>query len=177
MQVSSSKRLCQRMRRQLTSPPTQQVAKIALSLLAIAGADAAVIERTPLAVATVTPYLAPLCKTVDVVFSNLCTFNPVTLTQSGRCQNVPNTCNVHYPASFTASTNQDNGGSCQVVVYSESGCTGSPISSGALSTQQSGCIESTYPGKAVTDGVGLVNGGNILPFGFKSAQLVCGGQY
>ncbi|KAK6864637.1 hypothetical protein PG990_005921 [Apiospora arundinis] len=153
----------------------QQFTKVVLSLLAIAGADAAVIERTYDSIATVTPYLAPLCKTADPVFSNLCTFDPVSLTQSNGCQNIPNTCNIHYPASFTASLNQNNGGSCQVVVYSESGCTGNPIQSGGLSTQQSGCVESTYPGKLVTGGgLGVVNGGNILPFGFKSVKLVCG---
>ncbi|KAK7951301.1 uncharacterized protein PG986_007029 [Apiospora aurea] len=155
----------------------QQVAKIALSFLAIAGAYAAAIDRPAGNIATLTPYLAPLCKTADPVFSNLCTFSPVTLSQSGECQNIPNTCNIHYPASFTASLNQNNGGGCQVVVYSESGCTGSPISSGGLSTDQTGCVESTYPGKLVSGGgLGVVNGGNILPFGFKSANLVCGGQ-
>lgn len=131
----------------------------------------------PVSIATLTPYLAPLCKTADPVFSNLCTFNPVSLTPSNGCQNIPNSCNIHYPASFTASLSLNNGGACQVVVYSESGCTGSPIKSGGLSTDQTGCIESTYPGKLVGGGgLGVVNGGNILPFGFKSANLDCSGQ-
>ncbi|KAK7907905.1 hypothetical protein PG985_015208 [Apiospora marii] len=154
----------------------QQFTKIVLSLVAIAGADAAAIERAFPPIATLTPYLAPLCKTADPIFSNLCTFNPVSLTQGG-CQNIPNTCNIHYPASFTASLNQDNGGVCQVVVYSEPGCTGSPIKSGGLSTSQTGCVGSTYPGKLVggLPAVGLVDGGQALPFGFQSAQLICGG--
>lgn len=157
--------------------PIQQAAKNVLFLFAIAGADAAVIERALPPVATLTPYLAPLCKAADPLFSKLCTFKPVDLAQ-GACQNIPNKCNIHYPASFTASLNQDNGGACQVVVYADSGCTGKAIKSGGLSTSQSGCVGTTNPEKLVggdLPGLGLVDGSQALPFGFLSAQLVCGG--
>ncbi|KAK7970569.1 hypothetical protein PG996_001002 [Apiospora saccharicola] len=155
--------------------PTQQVVNVVLPLLAVVGAHAAVIERAPLApVATVALYLAPTCETLNPVFQNLCTFDPVTLAQ-GVCQNIANTCNVHYPASFKASLNKNNGGACQVYVYPNSDCTGRPIESGSLSTTQTGCVGTTYPGKVVTKlPGGLVDGSQVLPFGLQSAKLVCG---
>ncbi|KAL0943328.1 uncharacterized protein CTRU02_201214 [Colletotrichum truncatum] len=120
--------------------------------------------------AIVSPFLAPACQLTDIATEALCKFPNIALTP-GQCQDVQHPCAIHPPTSFVAQLTPNNSKKCYVAVFPNFGCTGDEVDTGALeASRQSKCIEAPYFGKLLSGGL---LSSSILPFGFKSAKLVC----
>lgn len=127
-------------------------------------------------VATVQPYLGPLCQVTNVALGLLCKFDRVTLAAGGECTNIGNTCAVHYPTSFTAQLSEapDLGTTCRVSVWAKRDCGGAKAQTGPLTGKPSMCSNSLFPQKLVEGGqVSHPLEGPLLPFGFESLKLEC----
>ncbi|KAI6360394.1 hypothetical protein MCOR25_006763 [Pyricularia grisea] len=119
--------------------------------------------------ATLTPYLAPLCDVSNLVTQALCNFAPISLT-AGSCVAVTQPCAIHPPTSFRAKLDQPASG-CYVTVFPNPDCTGDQVATAQLTTDNTLCNESPYLTKLLSGGV--LSSASLLPFGFKSAKLVC----
>ncbi|KAK5943313.1 hypothetical protein PMZ80_004320 [Knufia obscura] len=128
-------------------------------------------DATTTTTATLSPYLAPACQVTDTATQLVCNFPALTLTV-GQCQDITTQCAVHPPTSFTAQLNGANldQQQCHIAVFPNFGCYGDEVDGGVLGVSQSGCVEAPYFGKALNGGV---LSSSLLPFGFKSAKLVC----
>ncbi|TDZ14175.1 hypothetical protein Cob_v012887 [Colletotrichum orbiculare MAFF 240422] len=143
-------------------------AVLALSALA---AGAKIQQRAAYdATATVSPFLAPACQLSDIVTEALCKFPELPLA-ANKCQDVTYPCKIHPPTSFVAQLGQATSKSCYIAVFPDFGCSGDEVDSGALTTTKSGCTEAPYFNKLLTGGI--LSSSSLLPFGFKSAKLVC----
>ncbi|KAF7970458.1 hypothetical protein HWV62_23857 [Athelia sp. TMB] len=142
----------------------------ALLPFVIAASATAVRRDEPVTVA-LHPYLAPLCQGLEFVFENLCVFAEEPL-KADTCFDVNSDCWVHGPASFTWSSNKD-ASQCRIVAYSASDCSpnAQTVETNLLGQSSvSGCIETPFFGNVVNGGF---LSGSLLPFGYKSAKLVC----
>ncbi|GKT64256.1 hypothetical protein ColTof4_06658 [Colletotrichum tofieldiae] len=137
--------------------------------LSVLTSAAIIQQRAPSNTATVTPFLAPACEITGAVTKALCEFPDLSLT-AGKCQDVTYQCSIHPPTSFVAQLDQDTSKRCYVAVFPDFGCSGNEVDSGVLGTTKSGCTEAPYFGKLLTGGI---LSSSLLPFGFKSAKLVC----
>ncbi|GAB0138117.1 hypothetical protein EsDP_00006361 [Epichloe bromicola] len=118
--------------------------------------------------ATVSPFLAPACEITGVGTKAVCDFPNLSLS-AGKCQDVTYKCVIHPPTSFVAQLDQATSKRCYIAVFPDFGCLGKEVDSEVLGTTKSGCTDAPYFRK-ITGGV---PSSSVLPFGFKSAKLVC----
>ncbi|TLS23067.1 uncharacterized protein PpBr36_06753 [Pyricularia pennisetigena] len=119
--------------------------------------------------ATLTPFLAPACEVSNLLLKPLCNFAPIGLAD-GSCVDVTQPCPVHPPTSFKAKLDEAATG-CYVTVFPDFGCAGDQVATAELTTANTVCNQSPYLTKLLTGGV--LSSASLLPFGFKSAKLVC----
>ncbi|TLD33417.1 hypothetical protein PspLS_00301 [Pyricularia sp. CBS 133598] len=119
--------------------------------------------------ATLTPFLAPACEVSNLLLKPLCNFAPIGLAE-GSCVDVTQPCSIHPPTSFKAKLDEAATG-CYVTVFPNFGCTGDQVATAQLTTANTVCNQSPYLNKLLTGGV--LSSASLLPFGFKSAKLVC----
>lgn len=137
----------------------------------VIAASAAAVRSDDCVTVTVHPYLAPLCQGLEFVFGELCTF-PKEPLKADSCFNVNSDCWIHNPASYTWDSNRD-ASQCRIVAYSASDCSpnAQTVESNLLGQSTvSDCIETPFFGNLVNGGF---ISGSLLPFGYKSAKLVC----
>ncbi|KAH8843200.1 hypothetical protein MCOR27_001927 [Pyricularia oryzae] len=151
-----------------------QFSATTLLLLATAASAASISRRTDggddyTTTATLTPFLAPACEVSNLLLKPLCNFAPIGLAE-GSCVDVTQPCPVHPPTSFKARLDQAAKG-CYVTVFPNFGCTGDQVATADLTTDNTMCTESPYLAKLLNGG--FLSSASLLPFGFKSAKLVC----
>ncbi|KAI1863103.1 uncharacterized protein JN550_009839 [Neoarthrinium moseri] len=152
------------------SRPLFQLTATGSLLLIAALSNGAVLNQRAGETGTVEPYLAPGCQITDVATGLFCDFPSMSLTNSV-CQDVTYQCSIHPPTSFTAALDAPTTSNCHVAVFANFGCTGDEVDGSRLGTTPSSCVEAPFFGKIVDGGV--LSGGSLLPFGFKSLKLVC----